>query len=99
MPRENSFSNPNVADWTFVSNQTHYTPMHWLCYWNDKKSIEYILSLVESNASVENLEKLMTQSYNQMTPIDMAGKNGSVDAALLILNFFTTRFKFIEMLF
>ena len=41
----------------------------------------------------------MHTSFNGMTPIDTAGKSNSKDAALELLNYFTHRFKYIELVF
>jgi hypothetical protein len=74
--------------------------MHWLAYWNDSASVKYLLEdIVEENVSKEILEELMHISFNGMTPIDMAGKNNSLQAANEILNFFTARYKFCEYMF
>ena len=32
--------------WDFVAAQVNYTPLHWLCFWNDVESIHYVLNLI-----------------------------------------------------
>jgi hypothetical protein len=73
--------------------------MHWLAYWNDAKSVKYLLDIVEENVSKEKLHKLMNISFNGMTPIDTAGGNKSIQAATQILNYFSHKFHFVELIF
>jgi hypothetical protein len=73
--------------------------MHWLAYWNDCKSVKYLLDIVEKNVTTDSLNKLMQLTYNGMTPIDIAGRSDSPEVAKGILDYFTERFKFVEMIF
>jgi hypothetical protein len=33
----------HYATWDFKARQVHYTPLHWLAYWNDSESIHYLI--------------------------------------------------------
>ena len=99
IPDELDMSNPNVADWSYTSRQTNFTPVHWLAYWNDHRSIDYILRQVEKHVTKDKLERLMIVSSNNMTPIDIAGKNNCREAAIAIMEFFISRPKFMELIF
>jgi hypothetical protein len=48
---------------------------------------------------METISKLMVQSENGMTPIDVAGTHHSHEAALLIIEYFCERFHYIEKIF
>ena len=38
----------NLADWLLQVSQVKYSPLHWLAYWNDYPSIEFLLSQVDT---------------------------------------------------
>jgi len=46
-----SVNSPDSARWDFVAKQIHYTPLHWLAYWNDTDSIQYLLNVIPAGAS------------------------------------------------
>ena len=47
LPEDDQFDTKIMADLNFVSNQTFYTPLHWLAYWNDSDSIVYCFKIVK----------------------------------------------------
>jgi len=63
----------HYAKWDFTCNQVNYSPIHWLAYWNDVESINYILSLIP--ADKEHIIKMMMPNIRNITPLDVAGKH------------------------
>jgi len=63
----------DYAEWDFVCLQVTYTPIHWLAYWDDVESINYILSLIQQ--SKEQIIKTMMPNIRNITPLDVAGKH------------------------
>ena len=87
----------NLANVKFVCKQTLYQPLHWLAYWNDSASIQYILKTVEEQMkSPQDLKDLMSLTNNGLTIVDVAGSNGSHESALVILNLLSEKFEMIE---
>ena len=39
----------HLADWMYRVPQVKYSPLHWLAYWNDYPTIEYLLGHVDKN--------------------------------------------------
>jgi hypothetical protein len=90
----------NKAEWLFACSRIKHTPLHWLCYWNDWKSISYLLNLIDDdNEPLENIQMIMMDSYNDMSPLSMAGKHACDESAIMILEFFDKRFHYIERVF
>jgi hypothetical protein len=71
--------------------------MHWLAYWNDVESINYILSLIEP--SKDEIVKMMMPNIRKITPLDVAGKHQSHESALLLLEYVKDNFKHIAEVF
>jgi len=81
--------------------QINYTPLHWLAYWNDAESIELILTHFHwmHIDKKPNIPDVMASDSLGMTPLDVAGKHGSREAANSILNFFANHFNYIHQIF
>lgn len=71
MPTNMADDDPKKAEWNISSKQVKFTPLHWLAFWNDTESIQYILTQV----SEENFTSTMKLSTSGLTPIDIAGKH------------------------
>jgi len=39
-------NDPKAAEWAFVAPQIKFTAMHWLAFWNDTDSIQYLLEVI-----------------------------------------------------
>ena len=90
----------NSAEWLYACSRIKHTPLHWLCYWNDYESVQYLLSLVEDkDAPMETIKMLMASTFNNMSPLSMSGKHSCGESALLILEFFDKRFYYVEKAF
>ena len=84
----------------YACSRIKHTPLHWLCYWNDYDSVQYLLSLIDDkNEPLENINMLMADTFNKMSPLSMSGKHSSGESALLILEFFDKRFFYVEKAF
>ena len=94
------FANPDgtrnrkktYCDWTMQIPQTMYTPMHWLAYHNDWMSVKYLLALcLDKSDDVHELRMvrlIMRENADNMTPLDIAGRNGSIRSAIVLINYF-----------
>lgn len=74
-----------------------YTPIHWLAYWNDVESINYILELVPNKK--QYIIETMKPNIRNLSPLDVAGKHKSHESALLLLQFLRNHFNFVEDIF
>lgn len=76
--------------------QTQYSPMHWLAYHNDWMSLKYLLSLCldlqDPDYELKMVRKCMRSNTDDMTPLDIAGKNGCIRTAIVIINYFKEMF-------
>lgn len=77
--------------WLTEAPQVLYTPLHWLGYWNDYPSIGFLLSQVDKSDPV-HIERIMSRTSTDLTPLDIAARNKSNDAALLFLQYFEKNF-------
>ena len=71
--------------------------MHWLAFWNDIASLNYILEHIDE--TVENYTKVMSVSHRDLTPIDIAGTRGCHEAVLLLLDFFVSKIQALKTIF
>ena len=78
----------NHATWLIKTNQVNYTPLHWLAYWNDFKSINFLLKQIDKEEPIETIEKLISLNTSEMTALDVAGTHESHEAAMLIIEYF-----------
>ena len=46
--------------------------MHWLAYWNDYKSIDYLISIICDN---DDFMHLFAFNKKNLTPLDIAGQH------------------------
>ena len=76
-----------------MSPQIKYTPLHWLAYWNDVGSIMLIFETFDSKPEKQfhEFQIMMTVGGKGLTPIDIAAKNKSHEAAILLLDQFIKR--------
>jgi hypothetical protein len=68
-----------------------------LAFWNDVESIHYILNLIPQD--VDSYKKIMRQNFSGLTPLDIAGQHGCHESAMLMINFLTTKFTYINEIF
>ena len=78
--------------------QILYTPLHWLAYWNDHKSIEFLLSTVSPDDK-EKVKYLFKPNDKDLTPLDFAGVNNAFESIQLIISYFRNNFEIIEWVF
>ena len=80
------FDDKTVSRWDHSARQVQFTALHWLAYYNDVLSINYILSNLNlgDRKSVENIFAL---NHKNMTLIDIAGKHGCHETVLFLLDF------------
>lgn len=62
--------NRNFSDWKFICPLSNDTIVHWLAYWNDYESIEYLISIICDN---DDLMHFLKFNKNNLTPLDIAG--------------------------
>ena len=75
----------------------NYSPLHWLAYWNDFKSIEYLLGLFITNEETQlQMKHIISFNYQNETPVDVAGIMESKQSLQVFLNFFKNNFKLIK---
>ena len=87
--KDGSIDKENTAEWLFACSRIKHTPLHWLCYWNDWQSIDFLLKQIhDKNEPLKNINMIMMDSYNYMSPLSMAGKHSSDESAIMILEFF-----------
>ena len=77
--------------WLTKVPEVKYTPLHWLGYWNDYHSIDFLLCQVDKT-KMEHVETIMQRTSKDLTPLDIAARNKSNQSVLLFLNFFETNF-------
>ena len=87
-----------MSEWLEAVPQVKLTPLHWLAYWNDYRTIQFLLSLVCCNDKFEML-KLLDKSERGLTAIDIAGMHRSDDAVITFLQFFEDNFATFAELF
>ena len=75
-----------------------YTPLHWLAYWNDYYSVQYLLDLVDKE-DYEEIELIMSKTSEGVTPMDIAGRNKSNQTAIMMLEYFRKNFDIIVDVF
>lgn len=84
------------CDWTAQVPQTKYTCLHWLAYHNDWMSLKYLLALCldinDAKYELKMVRKCMRANSDDMTPLDIAGKNGCIRSAIIIINYFKEMF-------
>ena len=73
-------------------------PLHWLCFWDDHKSIDFLLSTVNCN-DLKTIHSLFAANSTGLTPIDLAGSHKATVSILIMLQFFTEHFEIIEKVF
>ena len=78
--------------------QVSYSPLHWLAYWNDYATIEFLLSHVDKD-DPEQVEMIMANTSEGLTPLDIAGRHGSNEAALIFMLYFSLNFDIIVDVF
>ena len=83
------------ANWKFTAEQIFYTPIHWLAYWNDVEALKYIISIIPA----DQFHLVMSMTSEAMTPLDIAGKHGSHEAAHFLINYLTEKFSIIKNCF
>lgn len=49
--------------------------------------------------NVESYKKIMRQNFSGLTPLDIAGQHGCHEAAMMIINFLTKKFHFINEIY
>jgi hypothetical protein len=64
--------NRNYSDWKFICPTSHDTIVHWLAYWNDYESIDYLISIICDN---DDLMHLFAFNKKNLTPLDIAGQH------------------------
>lgn len=74
-----------------------YSCLHWLAYWNDVESIDYMLNLVPDH--YDQFQKIMGLNASDMTPLDIAGQHMCHESALLIIEHLTTKFDLLEQVY
>jgi hypothetical protein len=52
-------NNLNKAEWLITADQVSYTPLHWLAYWNDYRSINFLFKTLDNNQPMEVIEKII----------------------------------------
>ena len=90
------------ADWSFVCPSIKYTPLHWLGYWNDVSAILLLFETfdkLEESEKMKNFQTMMSLSSNGVTPLDVAAKNRSHTAAILMVDQFIKRKAYISQIF
>ena len=62
--------------WLTKVPEVKYTPLHWLGYWNDYHSIDFLLCQVDKT-KMEHVETIMQRTSKDLTPLDIAARNKS----------------------
>ena len=81
----NDFNSKSKARWDHSARQVKFTGLHWLAYWNDIESINYILSNLTLDK--KTVESIFALNHKNMTLIDIAGKHKCHEAVLFLLDF------------
>ena len=84
-------SHAKLYDWLDPSPGVEYTPFHWFSFWDDYRSVRFLLNIAAEDKNFE-IAKLLHQNVDEMTALDIAGKHRSDKAALVILDYFRDNF-------
>lgn len=78
--------------------QILYSPLHWLAYWDDHNSVNFLLSTVSGRDS-KKVQRLFRPNSDDLTPLDIAGVNNAHETLLHIINYFQDNFHILEQVF
>lgn len=76
------------AEWLIEIDQESYTPLHWLAFWNDFESINFLLKQIKTDEPKETMKMLVRMNSSLMTPLDIAGTHESHESAYLMIDYF-----------
>ena len=75
-----------------------YTPFHWLAFWNDHKSIDFLLNTLDVHCT-GTFAKLMNMNESKLTALDLAGSHQAFESLFIMLHYFKTHFGILEKIF
>ena len=78
--------------------QIKYSSLHWLAYWNDHRSIEFLLSTLPGTDR-ERIQKLLLPNSEDYTAIDFAGMHKSFECLLIMILYFRENFHILHLVF
>jgi ankyrin repeat protein len=78
--------------------QVMYSPLHWLAIHDDYRAIDFLLKSIKPR-DTDQLMRLCSETYKGESPLDLAGQNGCIKAAMVLIRFFQKNFAGVEELF
>lgn len=79
------------CDWSFITKQTKNSLFHWLAYWNDYHSMSYLIDVAGQQKIAGKSDKvfttLMSQNFENLSPMDVCGVHGCDKAAQSIFDY------------
>jgi hypothetical protein len=83
----------HLARWDVQCEQIKFTPLHWLAYHNDHRSVKLILQIyLDERLSSQSKADPLSEDDQGQTFLDLAGRNDSKDVVRVTLDFFKRNF-------
>ena len=96
---EFSDKNEHLMYWLEPIPQIKYQPLHWLAYWNDHMSVDFLLSTFTDSSHENNIKQLLLLDKDGYTALDFAGMHQSFETLLIFIEYFKQQFHHLEAMF
>ena len=99
MQKDFDEKNEFLPYWVEQIPQIKYQPLHWLAFWNDHQSIDYLLTTLRSEECGISFKDLLLPDQNGFTALDFAGMHSSFESMFIFIEFFKQHFGEFEKIF
>lgn len=92
-------STPNIF---YMPAQTKNNLMHWLAYWDDHYSINYLLKTIDEEGSADPLKALewiIQPNFEGLGSLDIAGKKNNFLSANMLIDYCTKKDQLLKQIF